>query len=91
MKKIRNVDLQLTIDIQIDLLNKIIKPILLYGCELYGVGNIDALERIQLKFYKRVLNLKKYTPSNTWGNAFIYWTKVITQLEMARFLYAYVV
>ena len=62
MKKSRHLDLP--IDIQIDLFNKTIKPILLYGCELWGVGNVDVLERIQLKFYKHVLNLKKSTPSN---------------------------
>lgn len=62
MKKIRNLDLP--IDIQIDLFNKTVKPILLYGCELWGTGNIDMIERIQLKFYKQVLNLKKSTPSN---------------------------
>ena len=56
MKKSRHLDLP--IDIQIDLFNKTIKPILLYGCELWGVGNVDVLERIQLKFYKHVLNLK---------------------------------
>ena len=62
MKKIRNLDLP--IDIQIDLFNKTVKPILLYGCELWGIRNIDNLERIQLKFYKQTLNLKKSTPSN---------------------------
>ena len=61
MKKIRNLDLP--IDIQIDLFNKTIKPIILYECELWGTGNVDALEMIQLKFYKRVLNLKNSTPS----------------------------
>ena len=62
MKKIRNQDLP--IDVQIDLFNKTVKPILLYGCELWGISNIDNLERIQLKFYKQTLNLKKSTPSN---------------------------
>ena len=62
MKKIRNLDLP--IDIQIDLFNKTIKPILLYGCEIWGIGNVEMLERIQLKFYKQVLNLKKSTPTN---------------------------
>ena len=62
IKKIRNLDLP--IDIQIDLFNKTIKPILLYGCEIWGMGNIDMIERVQLKFYKQVLNLKKSTPSN---------------------------
>ncbi|MEW8546328.1 MAG: reverse transcriptase family protein [Candidatus Thiodiazotropha sp.] len=61
LKKIRC--LNLPYDIQIDMFNKMIKPILLYGCEIWGVGNFDVLERIQLKFYKYIFNLKKSTPS----------------------------
>ena len=55
--------LNLPIDLQFDLFNKMIKPILLYGCELWGFGNIDSIERVQLKFFKQILNLKKSTPS----------------------------
>ena len=40
-----------------------VKPILLYGCEIWGMGNFDVLERIQLKFYKYIFNLKRSTPS----------------------------
>ena len=40
--------LSLPYDIQIDLFNKLIKPILLYGCEIWGMGNIDVIERVQL-------------------------------------------
>ena len=61
LKKIRS--LSLPYDIQIDLFDKLVKPILLYGCEIWGSGNIDILERIQLKFYKFVFNLKTSTPS----------------------------
>ena len=50
-------------DIQIDLFNKTTKPILLYGCEIWGTGNCDIIERVQLKFYKYIFNLKKSTPS----------------------------
>ena len=60
-RKIRN--LNLPIDMQIDLFNKMIKPILLYGCEIWGFGNLDIIERVQLKFYKQILYLKKSTPS----------------------------
>jgi hypothetical protein len=35
---------------QLDLFDKIVKPILLYGCEVWGVGNNDIVERIA-KFY----------------------------------------
>lgn len=61
IKKIPNSDLPF--DIQIDLFNKTIKPILLYGCEIWGTGNCDIIERVQLKFYKYIFNLKKSTPS----------------------------
>lgn len=61
LKKIRS--LSLPYDIQIDLFNKMIKPILLYGCEIWGTGNVDILERVQLKFYKQIFCLKKSTPS----------------------------
>ena len=61
LKNIRS--LNLPYDIQIDMFNKMIKPILLYGCEIWGMGKFDVLERIQLKFYKYIFNLKKSTPS----------------------------
>lgn len=60
-RKIRS--LNLTFDLQIDLFNKTIKPILLYGCEIWGYGNLDVIERIQLKFLKYSFNLKKTTPT----------------------------
>ena len=61
LRKIRN--LNLPISLQIDLFDKMIKPILLYGSEIHGFGNIDILERVQLKFLKYILNLKASTPS----------------------------
>ena len=61
LRKIRN--LNLPYDLQIDLFNKTVKPILLYGSEIWGFGNIDVIERIQLKFLKYIFNLKKSTSS----------------------------
>ena len=55
--------LGLSFDIQIDLFDKTVKPILLYGAELWGYVNCDSLERIHLKFLKYLFNLKRYTPS----------------------------
>ena len=57
LRKIRA--LNLPIDLQVELFNKTIKPILLYGCELWGTGNLESIERVQLKFLKQILNLKK--------------------------------
>ena len=47
----------------IELYEKTIKPILLYGCEVWGLGKFDILERVQLKFFKSLFGLKKSTPS----------------------------
>jgi hypothetical protein len=43
---------------QIDLFYKIVKPVLLYGCDIWGFGNIYCIERVQLKILKYVLGLK---------------------------------
>ena len=55
--------LNLPLDIQIDLFNKTFKPILLYGAEIWGFGNLDVIERIQLEYLKYILRVKKSTPS----------------------------
>jgi len=54
---------KLTVKIQLDLFDKLIKPILLYGCEIWGFGKNDVLERVHLKFCKILLNLKSSTPN----------------------------
>ena len=36
--------LHLSFDIQIDLFNKIVKPVLLYRSEIWGLGNLDILK-----------------------------------------------
>ena len=56
LRKIRV--LHVPIVMQIELFNKLIKPILLYGCEIWAFGNLDIIERVQLKFLKLILNLK---------------------------------
>ena len=61
MAKCKN--LALRIDMKIDLLNKMVKPILLYGCECWGYGNNAVLEKVQLKFLKTILGLKSCTAS----------------------------
>jgi hypothetical protein len=53
----------LSIKYLLDLLDKIVKPILLYGCEIWGFGKNDIIERVHLKFCKLVLHLKVSTPN----------------------------
>ena len=53
----------LSVECQLDLFDKMVKPVLLYGCEIWGIGNNDEIERVQLKFCKLLLGLKTSTPS----------------------------
>ena len=62
LRKIRH--LSLPLDMQLDLFDKTIKPILLYGAEVWGFGNCGIIERVHLKFLKYILRLKKSTPSH---------------------------
>ena len=54
----------LSIKCQVELFDKIVKPILTYGCEIWGFENIELLERVRLKFYKLVMRLKPSTASD---------------------------
>lgn len=61
----------MSIDCKLDIFDKIVKPILLYGCEVWGFGNIALVEKLHLKFCKNILNLKSSTPNYIWfmGNS----------------------
>jgi hypothetical protein len=41
----------------------VVRPILLYGCELWGLSNCDIVERVYLKYCKLLLNFKSSTPN----------------------------
>jgi hypothetical protein len=42
----------LSVECQLELFDKMVKPILLYGSEIWGYSkNIDCLEKIQLRFF----------------------------------------
>ena len=53
----------LSIKCLLSLFNKMVKPILLDGCEIWGFGNNDVLEKVYLKLCKMNLNLKTSTPN----------------------------
>ena len=52
--------LGLPIDIQLQMFDTMISPILLYGCEVWCFENIESLF---LQFYKIILGVKKSTPN----------------------------
>ena len=71
LRKIRY--FKLPINCQLDLFDKVIKPILLYSCEVWGYENLDFIERMHLILFKLILNLKiKYSDCMVYGETGIY-------------------
>ena len=56
--------LQLPIDLQLHLFDKVVTPVILYGCEVWGFESCKILDKLQLKFCKYILKLNKSTCSN---------------------------
>ena len=52
----------LSIQCQLDLFDKIIKPILLYGCEVWGFSKKEIIESVHLRFCKLLFKFKTSTP-----------------------------
>ena len=61
LKKCRK--LMLPLDIQTELFDRLIVPILLYGCEVWCPMMTNPASKLQLRFYKINLKLSKSTPS----------------------------
>lgn len=90
IRKIRQFNLP--ISCQFDLFDKVVLPVLIYGCEVWGYENLQVVERIHLKFLKHILQLKSSTPSfmvygetgrfpiyvNVYSRMISYWAKLST-------------
>lgn len=62
LKKSRH--LNLPVDIQIHLFDKVVTPTVMYGCEIWAPEGCEVLEKLQLRYYKLVLGVNKYTYRN---------------------------
>ena len=51
------------IDIECNLFEKLVFPILLYGCKIWGFHCENMLETFYRKFLKKILHLRPSTPS----------------------------
>ena len=63
----------------LDLFDKLVRPILQYGCEVWGFANALVIERLHLHFCKQILGVKKSTQ-----NDFVYGELGRTQLRTQR-------
>ncbi len=55
--------LSLPPDIMVDLFDKMLLPIITYGSDIWGFEIKEFIHRFQTKYYKRVFNLNKSTPT----------------------------
>ena len=53
--------LGLSIDLQLELFDSLVMPILLYGTQVWGYGNNEMLERLHLKFCRMLLCVNNST------------------------------
>ena len=58
--RINNLDLP--IDLQLKVFDHTVLPIMLYSCEIWGMENVQILERIHADFLRRITKTKKSTP-----------------------------
>ena len=59
-KRIRN--LQIPIDLQIQLFDSTVLPILLYGCETWGFHSTNLIDTVHNQFLRTITKLRKSTP-----------------------------
>ena len=60
-------NLQLPLEITTSLFDKLVVPVLVYGCEIWGYSKLDKIELFHRKFLKQVLSVSKFT-----ANAMVY-------------------
>ena len=60
MTKIKK--LKLFFDIQCEMFDTLMLPILLYGSEVWGYEDLSRIEVFYRKFLKQILHVKVYTP-----------------------------
>jgi hypothetical protein len=61
LKKARRLGLDL--DIQLQLFDSVVAPVALYGCEVWGFGNTNIIDKLQVRFCKILLKAKRSTPT----------------------------
>ena len=78
IRKIRQFNQPL--ECQLDLFDKLVVPLLLYDCEIWGFESLDIIERIHLKFLKYIFNLKRSTPT------YMVYGEMVDSLYMSQYI-----
>jgi hypothetical protein len=79
-------NLHLPVDITCNLFDILVLPILLYGCEVWGIENCDQVEIFYRNFLRRLLKVNKLTPNcMLYGELGKYKIKSIISKRMINF------
>ena len=79
-------ELGLPIDVQLELFDKTVLPVMLYGCEIWGYENIKLFESFYLRYLKYILKLKKSTPNcMLYGELGVYKIDIAVKCRMISF------
>ena len=79
-------ELGLPIDVQLELFDKTVLPVMLYGCEIWGYENINLFESFYLRYLKYILKLKKSTPNcMLYGELGVYKIDITVKCRMISF------
>ena len=91
--------LQLPIDIQLQLFDVLVKPVVLYGCEVWAHEGTEVVEKLHLRFCKYILSLNNSTCTNivygelgitplllhAQSRMIMFWSKIIEPTGQTRF------
>ena len=78
--------LGLPVDVQLELFDKTVLPVMLYGCEIWGYENIKLFESFYLRYLKYILKVKKSTPNCTlYGELGVYKIDITVKCRMILF------
>ena len=73
-------------DIVLDLYKKMVVPVMLYGCEIWGYEKLDILEKLHLKSLKYILHLNRSTMSaQVFGESGLFPLFIDVKLRMISF------
>jgi len=75
----------LPLDIQIELFDRLIVPILLYGCEVWCLMMTNLASKLQLCFYKIILKLKSIPSCMVYGEHGRFLLEVQAKCRMLNF------
>ena len=86
--KMKLESLCLPLDLQLQLFDQLVLPILLYGCEVWGFEKLTQIESFYLKFCKSLLGVHRKTPNcMVYGELGRYKLEYIVMSRMLMFWY----